>query len=255
MHRFPLVLCALALASCVVSGVLFFKIGNSKQVLESRLTDATTRATHLESSLATANEQNGALKSQRLAANAALSETHTQLRETRTQLTAAESRVAQAATDLAQTKAVLELYEQTARALSTEVATLRQDIEDIRATHASPETIEAYRTVVAELEKQLATARTAPAAPNPAAASTAVLTNRAGRATILTVGPESSFVVLNFGSARGARLGHKLIVSQGTAEVATVTISDVRTNFSVAQVTPATLRGPLQKGDIAVLQQ
>ena len=76
---------------------------------------------------------------------------------------------------------------------------------------------------------------------------------RAGRATILTVGPESAFVVLNFGSARGAQLGQKLAVSQGSDEVATILISDVRANFSVAQVLPDTLRGVLQKGDLAVL--
>ena len=60
-------------------------------------------------------------------------------------------------------------------------------------------------------------------------------------------------MVLNFGSARGAQLGQKLAVSQGIDEVATVSISDVRTNFSVAQVLPETVRGVLQKGDLAVL--
>ena len=42
-------------------------------------------------------------------------------------------------------------------------------------------------------------------------------------------------------------------MQRGTDEVATVLISDVRTNFSVAQVLPDTLRGVLQKGDLAVL--
>ena len=101
--------------------------------------------------------------------------------------------------------------------------------------------------------RQLASARNGAVAPAAVGASTAVFTSRAGRATILTVGPESSFVVLNFGSARGAELGQKLTVSQGTSEVATVLISDVRTNFSVAQVLPETVRGVLQKGDLAVL--
>ena len=44
-----------------------------------------------------------------------------------------------------------------------------------------------------------------------------------------------------------------LLDSPGTSEIATVLISDVRANFSVAQVLPDTLRGVLQKGDSAVL--
>jgi hypothetical protein len=44
-----------------------------------------------------------------------------------------------------------------------------------------------------------------------------------------------------------------LTISQGSAVVATAVISDVRTNFSVAQVQPESLRGVLQKGDSAVL--
>ena len=71
-----------------------------------------------------------------------------------------------------------------------------------------------------------------------------------------TGGPDAwgrMIVVLNFGEARGARLGHRLTVSQGTSVVATVQISDVRANFSVAQVLADTLRAALQKGDSAIL--
>ena len=48
-------------------------------------------------------------------------------------------------------------------------------------------------------------------------------------------------------------LNQRLSVSQGTEIVATVLISDVRTNFSIAQVQPDTLRGDLHKGDSALL--
>jgi hypothetical protein len=80
-----------------------------------------------------------------------------------------------------------------------------------------------------------------------------VFASRIGRATVLTVGPSSAFVVLNFGSVRGAQLGQRLNVSQGTETIATVLISDVRTNFCIAQVQPDTVRGVLQKGDLALL--
>ena len=255
MSRLPLILCLVALAGSVVSAVLFLRIGNSKQLLEARLADSTARTSQLESSLAQANEQSGALKSQLQAASASIAESRTHLDAARAQATAAEARATQTATELAQAKAVVGLYEQTSRALAEDLEILRQDMATLRATHATPETVEAYKGTISELEKQLASARSGTAAPRVAGASTAVFTNRAGRATVLSVGPQNAFVVLNFGSARGAKLGHKLVVSQGDTPVATVTISDVRNNFSVAQIIPDTVKAALQKGDEAVLQR
>lgn len=253
MPRFLLVLCVIALGGSVLSGVLYFQIGNSKQVLEQRLADAATRAAKLDHDLAAANEQNGSLK----ARSAQLSQ---ELTATRAKLTSAETRgaqlerdVAAAVRDLTAAKEVVGLYELTARGLADDVAALQKDLAATRASHASPETVAAYKLTISELERQLALARNGAAAPTTTGASTAVFASRAGRATVLTVGPESAFVVLNFGEARGAKLGQRLTVSQGAASVATLLISDVRTNFSVAQVVPDSLRGVLQKGDLAVL--
>ena len=253
MHRLPLILCAIALIGSTLSATLYFQIGNSKQVLELRLADSTTRATKLDADLAAANQQNGSLK-------AKLGGVSTELNAARAKLSAATTRATQldhdlitAKSELSAARQIVAVYELTSRALADEVAALRQDLSDSRASNASPEAVAAYKGTIAELERQLATARNGAAAPAAAGASTAVFTSRAGRATILTVGPENAFVVLNFGSARGAQLGQKLAVSQGIDEVATLLISDVRTNFSVAQVLPDTLRGVLQKGDLAVL--
>ena len=131
--------------------------------------------------------------------------------------------------------------------------TLTYKIQKNRKAHFVMLDIEANGDTIAELERQLATARNGAALPAAAGASTAVFTNRAGRSTVLSVGPQGSFVVVNFGSARGAQLGHRLNISQGTIAVATAVISDVRAHFSVAQVQPESLRGVLQKGDSAVL--
>jgi flagellar biosynthesis chaperone FliJ len=260
MHRLPLILCALALLGSSASAVLYFRIGNSKQVLESRLADADARTTKLDAALAAVTEQTGALKGKISALDADLERTNTKLAgaesraaELDRELALAKSETAQARTDAAQTRSVVALYESTAKALADEITELRQDLTETRASHASPEAVQAYKNTIADLERQLASARNGAAATNTAGGSTAVFTSRLGRATVLTVGPESAFVVLNFGSARGAELGQKLNVSQGNSIVATVLISDVRTNFSVAQVLPDTLRGVLQKGDLAVL--
>jgi hypothetical protein len=246
MHRLPILLCVVALLGAALSAAFYLRIGNSKQLLASQLSDSTARSAKLESALAAANEQNGTLKANLTAAA-------TELAATRQQLTTVELRAVVLDHDLTQAKTLLTLQEQNARALAAEVSSLRQDLDETRTSLASPEAVAAYKSTIAELERQLANARNGAAAPTAAGASTAVFTSRAGRATVLTVGPSSAFVVLNFGSARGAKLGQKLEVSQGTQIVATVLISDVRTNFSVAQVQPETLRGVLQKGDSALL--
>ena len=245
MKNTPLiVLCAFALLGAVFSGALYVKVGNSKQVLAAELASANDRASHLQSDLAAANEQTGSLK-------AKVASLDGELDATRAKLTASDARAAQLDQDLAKTKALVALHEQNAKALAAEVASLRADLDDSRASNASPEAVAAYKSTIAELEKQLATAKNG--ATTGVGTSTAVFTNRSGRATVLTVGPSSAFVVLNFGSTRGAQLGQRLTVSQGTETVATVLISDVRSQFSIAQVQPDTLRGVLQKGDTAVL--
>ncbi len=246
MHRLPLILCLVALLGSTLSAVLYFRIGNSKQMLELRLNDVTARAARLDVDLATANGQNSALGTR-------VASLDVELTRAKGKLETAEARAAQLDRHLSDTKSVLAVYEGTTRALGDEVAAHRRDLDASRASNASPEAVQAYKNTVAELERQLATARNGAALPSAAGASTAVFSSRAGRATVLTVGAQNAFVVLNFGSARGAQLGQKLSVHQGNATVATVQISDVRANFSVAQVLPESLRGVLQKGDSAVL--
>ncbi|MCX6955384.1 MAG: hypothetical protein NTV51_24810, partial [Verrucomicrobia bacterium] len=177
--------------------------------------------------------------------------TRTELAATTEKLSAAELRSLLLDHDLAAAQKLVTLHEQNARALAAEVAALRADLDDSRNSNASPEAVAAYKSTIAELEKQLATARSGATAG--VGASTAVFTNRSGRATVLNVAPGNAFVVLNYGSNRGAQLGQRLTVTQGTETVATVLISDVRANFSIAQVQPDSLRGVLQKGDSAVL--
>jgi hypothetical protein len=224
----------------------FFRAIDARDLAESRLADERTRTGRLSSDLEGATRQVGALQGDLAAAKR-------ELGASREQLSSAEMHAVVLEHDLAQAKDIVSVYEQTARALGDEVATLKADLADTRATFASPDAVVAYKNTIAELERQLANSRNGAAAPTAAGASTAVFSSRPGRSTILTVGPSGAFVVLNFGAARGAQIGQKLEVHQGTDIVATVLISDVRTSFSIAQVQPDTLRGVLQKGDLALL--
>jgi predicted nucleic acid-binding Zn-ribbon protein len=253
MLRLPLLLCAIALIGAALSAALYFQIGNSKQVLELRLADVSARAANLDRDLAASNQRNGSLQARLDTLSGELGTLRKKIAVADLRTNELERELVAAKSSLSAANEVVAVYELTARALAGEVAALRQDLSDSRASNASSEAVAAYKVTIAELERQLARARNGAVAPAAAGASTAVFTSRAGRATILTVGPQNTIVVLNFGSARGAQLGQKLTVSQGVDEVATVRISDVRTNLSVAQVLPDTLRGVLQKGDLAVL--
>jgi len=134
-------------------------------------------------------------------------------------------------------------------ALAVAAPAMAADQAYVRLAHLSPDTpkVDVYVASVADPAKSFVVPGVG------YGAATAAFTNRSGRASVLSIGPSSAFVVLNFGSARGPQLGQRLNVSQGTESVATVLISDVRTHFSIAQVQPDTLRGVLQKGDSAIL--
>ncbi len=246
MQRYSLLLCIVAVAGAAISAVLFLRVNNAKKTLEVQFASTSSRAAKLESDLATATAQNGQLQ-------ASVAATTADLTATREKLSATTTRAASLERDLAQAQGKVAVYEQTSRALSEELAGLKAELADTRATFASPEAVTAYKNTIAELERQLANFANGAAAPTATGASTAVFANRPGRATVLSVGPSNAFVVLDFGSARGALRGQRLNISQGTEIIAVALISDVRTNFSIAQIQPDTLRGVLQKGDLALL--
>lgn len=241
MNRLLLVLSLLAFTVSGSLGALYW------QALETRR-DLTARNTALDGQLASSRELASSFQKQAFAAG-------TQLEVTKSQLAAAETRTSQLTSDLAAARAAAAAREEAERTLRDEVRSLRRDLADTRATTIPAAQVEAYKSTIAELERQLATAKNGAALPTAAGASTAVFTSRAGRssAQIVSVGPENAFVVLNYGSARGAQIDQRFAVRSGSDLLATVRISDVRSQFSIAQVEPDSLRGVLHKGDLAIL--
>jgi hypothetical protein len=241
MNRLLLALCLL---TCTVSGTLgaLYWQGQEKQ------RELLTHQASLDSQLASSRELASSYQKQALKLDADLT-------STKTQLTATEQRAAQVTRDLADSRAALAAREQAERTLRDELTSLRQDLADTRAHAIAPAQIEAYQGTIAELERQLAVSKNGAALTTAAGASTAVFSSRRAptSAAVVSVGPENAFVVLNYGSRRGAELGQRFTLRQGADLLATVLISDVRTQFSVAQVEPDSVRGVLHKGDLALL--
>jgi hypothetical protein len=256
MRSLPIVLCLLAVLGALLSATLYFRIGNSKKLLQAQLATASARAADLSARLAQAGAQNESLEKH-------LTALDSDLGETKSRLTATDARNLQLARELAQTRSLAAAHEQNERALAAQNTALGRDLAAARAAAVSPETVEAYKATIADLERELANARHGAALTAAAGASTAVFATRPAEppapasltATVVSVGPESAFVVLDCGSAQGAAAGQVFSIQRGTEVIATALISDVRPNFSVAQVQPDTLHGALHKGDSALLTQ
>ena len=241
MNRLLLVLSLLAFTVSGSLGALYW------QALETRR-ELTARTVALDGQLTASRELASSFQKQAVTAGA-------QVEITKAQLATADSRTAQLTTDLAASRAALAAREAAERTLRDELSSLQRDLTDTRAQAIPPAQVEAYKNTIAELERQLATAKNGAALPTAAGASTAVFSSRAGRvsANVMSIGPENSFVVLNYGSIRGASVDQRFSVRNGTEILAIIRISDVRSQFSIAQVEPDSLRGVLHKGDLAVL--
>jgi len=248
MNRLLLVLSLLAFTVSGSLGALYW------QSLETRR-DLTTRATALDGQLNASRELASSFQKQAITAGIQLDIVKTQLASTETRATQLTADLTATRSDLTTARTTLAAREQAERTLRDELTSLRRDLADTRAATIPAAQAEAYRSTIAELERQLATAKNGAALPTAAGASTAVFSSRAGRSSsmIVSVGPENAFVVLNYGSARGAQLGQRFALRSGSDLLATVVISDVRSQFSIAQVEPDSLRGVLHKGDLAIL--
>lgn len=169
--------------------------------------------------------------------------------------------------DLGATKIKLTEAESTKVQIGRELATARQELGQLTAAHArlraealqlrdqltqtapvSSDEVARYEATIAQLEQELAALRQPPAVAGPV-----LTTNRTRSTIVMSVGPADAFVVLNYGASHGALPAQKFLIQRGTETVGTALISDVRDQYSIAQVDPQSLRGALHKGDSAVI--
>ncbi len=218
----------------VCSGALVVHLHRTNRTLEASLLAAQS----------TANEQAiRATEADRRTAEvrARLTELDGQLSAARAQLSETETRVAQLNRDAADQRNRVSLAEENARAHEAAADELRRELAHLKL-NTPPFTlaeIEGLQARLAEAEVRLAAAAPAPPALPEASA------------TVVRVGPDNAFVVLDYGAAHGARSGQHLQLKRGTDVVATVQISDLQEQLSLALVMPDTLRSSLRKGDSA----
>jgi hypothetical protein len=154
---------------------------------------------------------------------------------------ASEFKTVQLSRELDDARTRLTAREQHEVALLAELAELRS--QQASPPFAAPADSESSARRIRDLEEQLAGLLTrALDAPSADAAF-----------SVVQVGPREAFVVIDYGSATGARPGEILRLLRGTGELARLQISDAREHFSVAQVLPLPRKEQLQTGDLVVL--
>lgn len=248
MRNLPIILCVLAVIGAVLSGALYIRIGNSKQILVAQLASAYNRANYLTTKLTTATEQNDSLVKH-------LTALDSDLGETKTRLTAAETKNVLLNREHAQTKAQIAVHAQNEGNLSGEIAKLNRELEEVRATSIPRDSVEGFKTPSPTSSAKSPARKMAPSPRPPKAHPPPFFATRSTEpitASVVSVGPSNAFVVLDCGSGNGATNGQLFAIQRGTETLATVLISDVRPNFSVAQVQPDSLHGALHKVDLAV---
>lgn len=265
MKTLPLALGLTGLVAAGTFATLYVRSSSSRRALIVDLAATRARAAALDTQLAAATVQSTALEQR-------LTELDVDLGATKTRLTRSDSRNIQLSRELVRARADLATHTQSEQALRDELAALTRDrpvqISAAAAvtTPASPDALDAYKTVIADLERQLADAQRVtpqpllvaepPAFPGPPAPSVPPVASDfppKPAASVVGVGPANAFVILDHGAGRGMATGQVCAIRRGLETVALARVTDVRPRFAIAHVQPNSLRGVLQKGDSAVI--
>lgn len=234
------------LAGLVVCGGLLYREGQNRRQLHHQLASTTQARDSLQVELTQARTRVQAQEAQ-------LHDLDADLGATKTRLTATEARSVQLSRKAAALEVQLQDRARQLAEVNARLAAANQELATARANPASEESVAHYQATITDLRRQVAELRAA-VQPVPSALPPPTLTtSRARTASVVSVGPANAFVVLNYGARHGALPRQTFQVRRGTETLATVHISDVRENYSIAQVQPDSLRGALHKGDSAVL--
>lgn len=246
MRNLTLILCIIALAGAVASGVMFFIIGNTKQELHHRWQNTEAELGATEIRLANAQNENETLSNQ-------VRGLDTDLASNKRDLTALRL-------ETEQMQQTLDLVEEArASAVSaretalTDLVSATENLAELRAQVAqsvSPEEVARYQQTITDLEARIGPMERRLAQKN---APSMLVAGRSNHAQVAKVGPLNAFVVINFGETHGAAPNQRFTIKRGSAVLATVEISLTKEHYSIAQVLPETLSGNIRKGDAATL--
>ncbi len=140
--------------------------------------------------------------------------------------------------------------------LQRSLADLKKEMAAQKANSITLEEANAYEQKIASLESTILKLESTPAKPvSPSIAETYGNLKPApsdANGKILTVGPQSSFVIVSLGYTSGIRLDHLLEVKREGESVAKIQISEVKENLSIARILPGSMKTDPLPGDLVV---
>lgn len=239
----------LLLVGLVVSVALYYRVSAHRTKLEARLQSTQAEARRTEQKLDESLAQQDELRRQLGGLDEALG-------AAKVRLTASETRNVEQARELVRLRQLLDSRDEQVAAVESELQRTKAALTQIQTEQGTAAEKAALAATVAQLEAELAAAREQLHTARATAAGPALpafTTSRGRTASVVSVGPGNAFVVVNYGADHGALPTQTMQVKRGADILATVRISDVRPQHSVAQVLPDSLHGALHKGDLAVL--
>ena len=242
-------LSVLAVLGAVASGVFYFLSASDKSNAEQELKDArrllqseSARIAKLEEEL----EESQTLEKQ----------SSNSLEEARSNITVITARSNQLNRENKRFTEELERRIENEENLQRSLADLRKEMAELRATTISLSKADSYEQTIASLESEVERLknlqRTAATAASTALPPDAKSAPADLEGKILTVGPQSSFVITNLGYTSGIRLDHLLDIERDNQLIARLQITEVKENLSIARILPESLKTDPVPGDSVV---
>ena len=256
MNVTSLILRSLAVLGAIAAVVLFFQVQGQKEELE---TDLVNTRTELRSTQADLTQTRSDLADETARANRLQSD----LNEAEARATSLRARLDQTQETLRETQANLRTANQEIASLTDERDTLNRSLAENRreldrVRDEANTTIANLRSRINSLEDQLDDMQVAeddgmmngfglptdePERPE------VVIAEGPLRGTILSVGPENSFVILNLGASQGLTTNARVLITRNAQTVGEAVVSRVQDDLAVAQIQPRSVVGALQVGD------
>jgi septal ring factor EnvC (AmiA/AmiB activator) len=248
MRNLTLILCGVALAASVASGVMFFLIGNSKQALLTQLGEAEAHGAALADDLAKSHENSAALTEHLHQLDAELGTTKHALDQANITRERLRSALELAEVQRVNATAVADEARNQLRTVQTELISTRDQL----AQSIPPSDAQRYRKIIADLESTVGALENQLESAKSTSPPT-LIASRAYHAQVMQVASRNAFVVINYGKSHGAVVNQRFTIKRGLNSLAVVEISDSTDNYSIAQVLPETLSGILRTGDAAII--
>jgi len=236
----------LAIVGAIASGGFYFLNLKEANNLAQELQNANNQ-------LSTAQSQNAAQGAKIDDLSAQLQQTTQSLEGARSNITVITARSNQLKRENGRLSDELDMRLDKEESLQISLADLKKEMAELRANSISLEKATEYEEEIASLEARILQLKNSqPVSTSISLADTyrnlkVAPSGLSGQ--ILTVGPQSSFVVINLGYTNGVRLDHLLEIQRDGKLVANIQVTEVKENLSIARILPESMATDPETGD------